>query len=245
MKYEIKVGTFEGPLDLLLNLISKEKVDIYDIPINLITKQYMEYIYNMNKLDLELASDFILMASTLMEIKSKMLLPQSILDVDNDEDPREELVKRLLEYKKYKDAANLLKEFEKYEQKSYYKPREDLSYLVEDTSLDYIDLTELLASIKNIMDNVIKVEDEIDNKGILREKYNIKQCSDRIIDEIASKDDILFTSLLSEDITTDEVVTYFLAILELIRMKIILVSQHNNFSDIVIVRKESDLLDDR
>lgn len=244
MKYDIKIGSFEGPLDLLLNLISKEKIDIYDIPINVITKQYMEYIYNMDKIDLELASDFILMASTLMEIKSKMLLPASILDDESDEDPREELVKRLLEYKKYKDAALLLKEYENCEQKAYYKPREDLSYLVEDDSLDQIDLNELLASIKNIISSRREEIRENDSKEIVREKYNVKECSNNIIKKIKIKKKVFFTDLLSEDVTSDEIVTYFLSILELIRMKIILVSQYNNFSNIVIERKESDVVND-
>lgn len=241
MEIEIKLKSYEGPLDLLLSLISKEKIDIYDIPINHITKQYMEYIYNMEKLDLQIASDFILMAATLLEIKSKMLLPKNMFsDDEDDEDPREELVKRLLEYKKYKDAANLLKDFEKYESKAYYKPREDLSYLVEDLSLDKIDLTELLASIKNIISSrKVEIEDN-DRKEIRRDKYNIKQCSGNIISKLREKKQILFTELLSDSVCNNEIVTYFLSILELIRVNIITVDQANNFSDILIIRKEGD-----
>ncbi|HEY4544171.1 MAG TPA: segregation/condensation protein A, partial [Tissierellaceae bacterium] len=219
----------------------KEKIDIYDIPINHITKQYMDYIYNMEKLDLQIASDFILMAATLLEIKSKMLLPKNMFsDDEGEEDPREELVKRLLEYKKYKDAANLLKDFEKYESKAYYKPREDLSYLVEDLSLEKIDLTELLASIKNIISSrKVEIEDN-ERKEIRRDKYNIKQCSGNIISKLTEKKQVLFTELLSDSVCNNEIVTYFLSILELIRVNIITVDQADNFSDILIIRKEGD-----
>lgn len=241
MDIEIKLKSYEGPLDLLLSLISKEKIDIYDIPINHITKQYMDYIYNMEKLDLQIASDFILMAATLLEIKSKMLLPKNMFsDDEGEEDPREELVKRLLEYKKYKDAANLLKDFEKYESKAYYKPREDLSYLVEDLSLEKIDLTELLASIKNIISSrKVEIEDN-ERKEIRRDKYNIKQCSGNIISKLTEKKQVLFTELLSDSVCNNEIVTYFLSILELIRVNIITVDQADNFSDILIIRKEGD-----
>ncbi len=241
MDIEIKLKSYEGPLDLLLSLISKEKIDIYDIPINHITKQYMEYIYNMEKLDLQIASDFILMAATLLEIKSKMLLPKNMFsDDEGEEDPREELVKRLLEYKKYKDAANLLKDFEKYESKAYYKPREDLSYLVEDLSLEKIDLTELLASIKNIISSrKVEIEDN-ERKEIRRDKYNIKQCSGNIISKLTEKKQVLFTELLSDSVCNNEIVTYFLSILELIRVNVITVDQADNFSDILIIRKEGD-----
>ncbi|HLS53350.1 MAG TPA: segregation/condensation protein A, partial [Tissierellaceae bacterium] len=129
MDYKIKLDGYEGPLDLLIDLIEKEEVDIYDIPINKITKQYLAYIYDMEELNLEIASEFLIMAATLLQIKSKMLLPKEKKIVEGEEveiDPREELVKRILAYKQFKLAAEELKELGNLELKAYYKPMEDL-----------------------------------------------------------------------------------------------------------------------
>src|SRR5690625_2831358 len=134
MDYKIKLDGYEGPLDLLIDLIEKEEVDIYDIPINKITKQYFAYIYDMEELNLEIASEFLIMAANLLQIKSKMLLPKEKKIVEGEEveiDPREELVKRILAYKQFKLAAEELKELGNLELKAYYKPMEDLTEFMD------------------------------------------------------------------------------------------------------------------
>ena len=128
MEYNIVLKTYEGPMDLLLDLIKENEIDIYDIPIFKITEEFLKYIENMKKLNLTLTSDFILMASTLLEIKSKMLLPKKevLEDEEVEEDPRLDLVESLLEYKKYKEASEILKIQEEYESKSFYKLRTEI-----------------------------------------------------------------------------------------------------------------------
>src|SRR5690606_16700831 len=130
MGYKVAIEAYEGPLDLLLGLIQKHEIDIYDIPINIITEQFLEYIDTMEELNLEVTSEFIVMAEKLVEIKSKMLLAKEKIVEDGIEkeiDPRDELVQRLIEYKDYKGVAEKLKESESNESKVYYKPREDLT----------------------------------------------------------------------------------------------------------------------
>ena len=133
MEYNIVLKTYEGPMDLLLDLIKENEIDIYDIPIFKITEEFLKYIENMKKLNLTLTSDFILMASTLLEIKSKMLLPkkEALDDEEVEEDPRLDLVESLLEYKKYKEASEILKIQEEYESKSFYKLRTEIFSMSE------------------------------------------------------------------------------------------------------------------
>ena len=148
MEYNIVLKTYEGPMDLLLDLIKENEIDIYDIPIFKITEEFLKYIENMKKLNLTLTSDFILMASTLLEIKSKMLLPKKEdLDeeAEEEEDPRQDLVESLLEYKRYKEASEILKVQEEYESKSFYKLRTEIFSMNEmdflkDSNVDKLSL---------------------------------------------------------------------------------------------------------
>lgn len=242
MDYSIKLSSFEGPLDLLLNLINKAEVDIYDIPINIITDQYMDYIYSMKKLNLKVAGEFLLMASTLMEIKSKLLLPKNNLEDEEDEDPREELVKRLLEYKKYKDASLLLRKNEEYGLKAYYKPKEDLDLFYEDEDLEdlELDLDDLVKTINNILKNRKLTEKDLEFDEIVKDKYNVHDCTANIINRLESNKNLMFSELLSNEVSISEVVTYFLATLELIKIRIIGVKQNNDFSDLLIYNIEGD-----
>ena len=238
MDYKIVLESFEGSLDLLLNLISKTKIDIYDIPIHIITEQYMEYIYHMERLDLNIASDFLLMASTLLEIKSKMLLPKEKIIFDGEEfeiDPREELVMRILEYKKFKEAADKLKEFEKEKSKTYYKLQEDLSiYKNEDIDFDNFDLELLVKSLNHILDRRGIKKDKIIVEVIIREEYTISECIEKIFKKLEIIDKISFYDLLNVDARKNEIIAYFLSLLELIRTKYITVKQEDVFSDLII-----------
>ena len=143
---DVKLNVFEGPLDLLLHLIEKNKVNIYDIPIVTITEQYLEYVNNMEEEDLDVMSEFLVMAATLIKIKSKMLLPKDEEDPEDEEDPREELVRRLLEYKMYKCMANELKDRQLDAGKVWYKKKD-----IPDEVLAYeepVNLEELVGDIR-------------------------------------------------------------------------------------------------
>ena len=167
MDYKIVLETFEGPLDLLLHLIEKAKVDIYDIPISDIPDQYMEYLNNMKELDLEIASDFLVMASTLLEIKSKMLLPAKNIENEDRQlemeeiDPRIELVRRLVEYKKYKKVAEELKIQEINQNKVFYKPKEEFTYTKEDIELQNLNVDELVKVLNTVLSKKNKKKNPI------------------------------------------------------------------------------------
>lgn len=238
MDYKIKLESFEGPLDLLLNLISKTKIDIYDIPIHIITQQYIGYIYYMEELNLEIASDFLVMASTLLEIKSKMLLPKEKVVFDGEEfemDPREELVMRILEYKKFKEAADKLKDFEKEKSKTYYKLKEDLS-IYENESIDFneFDLELLVKSLNQILTKRGIKENKLTVEEIKREEYTISQCIDNIFKKLKKLNKFSFYDLIGEDANKNEVIAYFLSLLELIKTKNIIVKQEGAFSNLII-----------
>ncbi len=240
MKYEIELEAFEGPMDLLLHLINDEKIDIYDIPINSITEKFLVYIEDMESLNLEVASDFLVMASTLIEIKSKMLLPKPKLDVDEEEiDPRSELVTRLIEYKKYKEVSVKLKELETVQSKVYYKPKEEIE-IVEDIVLEDMEMEVLLRSISNIIKNRTKEEKHSIVDHIQREEYTVEGCMHTLRKDIEKKEELNFTSLLSLNTTREEIITYFLALLELVKIKLVTVKEDENLSDLIIKRRDDD-----
>lgn len=246
MEYNIVLDAYEGPLDLLLNLISKAKVDIYDIPINIITEQYLEYIYSMEELNLSIASDFILMAATLLEIKSKMLLPQEVLVVDDEEieiDPREELVRRLIEYKKFKEAAEELRISENIESGVYYKPREDFTDYDYDYEDIQFDLKLLLKSLNNIIKRRGIVKESLDIREIHREEYRLTDCINEIIESLKEKQIINFEEFLGENSSKNEIIAYFLSVLELVKLKMINVIQDKINMDIIITSRDEDCID--
>jgi|LSQX01.3.fsa_nt_gb segregation and condensation protein A len=243
MDYKIILDGFEGPLDLLLSLIEKAKIDIYDIEINTITEQYMEYIYAMEELNLSIASEFIMMAATLLEIKSKMLLPQEVIIVDDEEvelDPREELILRLIEYKKYKEAADELRVSQDIESKVYYKPREDLSQFDDIYEEIQFDLKLLLKSINKIIQRRGLSNVTLDISEIQREEYTLKNCMEELMNRLKIKKSILFEELLSENFSKNEIVTYFLTVLELIKLRKIKVSQEKSDKELVITTRDGD-----
>ncbi len=239
MNYKIMIDSFEGPMDLLLNLIEKSKIDIYDIPINTITEQYMDYIYNMEELNLEITSEFILMASTLLQIKSKMLLPKESTDEEEvEEDPREQLVLRLLAYKKYRKASEQLRKHEIIESKAFYKPKEDLSVYEEELDMENIDLSAIIKSINNIISRKGIKEKIIDIQEIEKEEYTVRECTNTIVDRLKEKSRFSFSELLNIKTTRGEIVAYFLSVLELIKLKIINIKQEKNFSDLIIIKRD-------
>lgn len=245
MDYKVVIETFEGPLDLLLHLIEKAKVDIYDIPIKEITNQYIEYIKNMQELDLEVTSEFLTMASTLLEIKSKMLLP-SYKDGDNEcqqlemeeVDPRLELIEKLVEYKKYKMAADKLRDKEIIQKKVFTKLKEEI-VIEEDCELplEGLDLSKLVKGLNNVLKKINNKYKTIDIDEIQRDEITLEEGIERIMRKLDNHNKINFSKLFDENSTRSEIVVSFLSVLELIKMKYITVRQEINFTDIIIIKK--------
>lgn len=237
--YQIKLPFFEGPLDLLLHLIRDSRVDIYDIPIASVTDQYLQYMSLMEALDLEIAGEFIVMAATLIEIKSKMLLPPSIAEEEAEEDavdPRAELVERLLEYEKYKEAANLFRDWEEERQKIFVRGQSVFAEGYElPVILDEASSFDLLAALRRMLAEVGEGEDEV--TSIQRRKITVRMKMSEIWRKVKeSADGVVFDQLFEEDKTRYDIVITFLAMLELLRLRRIKVRQRKAFSNIEIIR---------
>lgn len=248
MKIAFKIEQFEGPLDLLLNLISREEIDIYDIPIVRITDQYLAYIENMPEMDLDITSEFLLMAATLIEIKSKMLLPEGNASEEDlmhyGHDPREELVSRLIEYKRFKDAAFLLREKEGVLDEVVFKEQEELSPYTKqlsNASLNEKLEKELLEeAILRLMQKASRFDEERSQffKGIKRDNFTVEEKISFIRGQICEANTVTFNALFGNDFLVEEVVVTFLALLELLKMKEISITQNGIFGDIYIEKKE-------
>lgn len=247
MEYNVKVDVFEGPLDLLLHLINKLEIDIYDIPMTEITEQYMMYIHTMQELQLDVASEYLVMAATLLAIKSKMLLPKhedELLDeelIDEyEEDPREELVERLLEYRRYKEAANELKEKEQDRSLYFTKPPSDLSEYAEEIKSERLDLNVTIYDMLGAFHKLLRrkrLQKPLNTK-IARQEISIETRMEEILNELKNTNgEINFYHLFPKPIRSHIVVT-FLAILELMKRNDIFVKQEDNFGDIWISLKE-------
>ena len=235
MKYNVQLKVYEGPLDLLYDMISKQKIDIKDISIIDITKQYINYITALEKMDLEIASEFITMASKLLEIKSRYLLYKQ-KDNNEVEDPRLELMEKLEEYKKFKLASQDLKDNITYIDDLYYRKKEEI--IIDDTmNIDDISID----AIKNILPYILKVKSE-ENKPHKDEKLD-KIVRGRIVPveekrayirEIISRDNEVSFIKVIENVDKDEVIATFLSVLELIKSREIVVYQDLFFDDILI-----------
>ena len=237
MKYSIHLNVYDGPLDLLCDMISKQKIDIKDISIIEITKQYLAYINMLEAMDLEVTSDFITMATKLLEIKSKYLL-FSQRELDEEEDPRLELMEQLKEYKKYKKASEVLKDSVDYLNRPYYRNREEI--IIDDK----VDLNEIsIESIKSILPYIFKVKnieeenetkkDERLNKIVRGKIISVEEKIEYIQNILTTADKISFNNIIKDN-TKDEVIATFLSLLELIKSKEIVVVQENFFEDIII-----------
>ncbi len=235
--YKIKLPEFEGPMDLLLHLIRENKVDIYDIPISLITGQYLEYIEIMKELDLEIAGEFLVMAATLIQIKSRMLLPpDEEVPPEEIEDPRLELVQRLLEYQAFKDAASILKEKEDERLKIFVRypeiPVEEEALLPELYLFD-VNLFDLLAAFKKLLVNAPP-----EMRTITRETLTVKDKMMHIVDMIENIETIRFEELFKESFTRVQLIVTFLALLELLRLGLARVYQERQFGNIWVINPQ-------
>ncbi len=243
MEYKISVEAFEGPMDLLLHLIDKTEIDIYDIPINKISEQFIQYIKSMEELNLEVTGEFLLMAATLLEIKSKMLLPSEVKSqgqqLEMEElDPRAELVRRIVEYKKYKDAAAELREYEDLYSKIFSKPKEEIiDDSSEDIEISGMDVGVLLKYFNNMIKKSSKSSIILEISEVQREEYTLKACMKNIKDILREKEFIKFDELFDVEYTSKpEIIAYFLSVLELIAIKYIEVKQSEEFSDLIIFK---------
>ena len=240
MDYKVKVDIFEGPMNLLLNLIEENKLDIYDIPINLITGQFLNYIKKLEEHNLEVTGDFLIMASTLLEIKSRMLLPKEKIIMEDEEieiDPREELVRRLEEYKLYKNISEELRKNEVYGLNTFFKPKEEVIFEEEELDLGKLDLKQLVKSINNII-RKSKIDEDYNIEEISREVYTMEECKTNIRLNLEGKNKCNFTELITYPITKKKIIAYFLSVLELIRQSLILVKQDEAFTDLIIMRRQ-------
>ena len=246
MGIPVKLQVFEGPLDLLLHLIDKNKIDIYDIPIVEITNQYMEYIQAMEKEDLNIMSEFLVMAATLLDIKCKMLLPKEVNEEGEEEDPRQELVEQLLEYKMYKYMSYELRDRQMDGEQVLYKapsiPNEVLEY-VEPVDLDELlgDLT--LAKLNRIFKEVMKKQvDKIDPVRskfgkIEKEEVTLPDRLDFVSEYARTHSRFSFRSLLEQQTSRTQIVVTFLAVLQLMKEGVILIRQEHAFDDILILSR--------
>lgn len=244
MGIPIKLQVFEGPLDLLLHLIDINKIDIYDIPIVLITEQYFEYINGMETQDMDVISEFLVMAATLLKIKSKMLLPpEEDEETGEESDPREELVARLLEYKMYKYAAAELKDMGISAEKQFYKTMtmpKDLKYEEPPVDLEALVGDMNLSKLQAIFSAVIKRQaDKVDP---IRSKYgNIEEEEVNLADKMRDMDSYIkkhktfsFRKMLEKQKGKVNTIVTFLAILEMMKSGKISIVQENLFDDIII-----------
>ena len=246
MDMTVKLQVFEGPLDLLLHLIDKNKVNIYDIPIVEITSQYMEYIAERKGRDLNVLSEFLVMAATLIDIKSKMLLPSNPDAEEEEEDPRAELVQQLLEYKMYKCMAYELKDRQIDAQRTMFKaptiPEEVLAY-EEPVNLEDLVSNITIAKLNQIFKSIMKKQtdklDPIRSKfgKIEKEEVSQEEKMEELKQYALTHKHFSFRGILEKQASKVEVIVTFLAILELMKTGIILIYQENTFDDIMIDSK--------
>lgn len=247
-KLEFKINEFEGPLDLLLHLIDKNKFNIFDIPIVEITEQYLDYLNRMQEENLDVMSEFLVMAGTLIAIKAKMLLPKEEEEEEEEEDPRAELVRRLLEYKMYKYASLELKDMNIDAQKNFYKgssiPKEVKEYKEEIDPADVIgDVT--LAKLNEIFSQVMKrTVDRVDPVRskfgtIEKDEVRIEDKMEEIRTSIRGLKGINFRTLLEMQASKINIIVTFMAVLELMKVGDITIRQEELFGDIMIDSLES------
>ena len=244
MPYNVQFEVFEGPMDLLLYLVRKQEVDIYQVNLTQLASEFIEYVEFMRELDLEVAGEFVVMAATLMYIKSKELLPkdkQVVLEDDEEEaDPRWELIQQLVEYKKFKDAASDLKALE-LEQESIFSrraPKPDFK-LIEDRPAPKpdVDVFDLVKAVGTILQRI--EEKNANTREIKADVWSVSQKIEMFRERIQTQSRFRFSELFAQDRTRNEVVVTFLALLEMIRMKQLRALQSTPFEEIEICVAEA------
>ncbi len=236
--YSVKLDAFEGPLDLLLHLIRKNEVDIYDIPIALITRQYLDYMKLMKELNLDLAGDFLVMASTLLQIKSRLLLPlpeEEEGEGEEQEDPRAELVRRLLEYQRYRDAGLELATRELLGREVFVRPCRDGCCLegvaaVDDGPLE-VELFELAEAFRSLLARMPMARA---HEVAAQETLSIVDAINGILTRLDGVESLAFEQLFDDDMSRERMIVTFLALLELCRIKLLKVIQNTRYGPIYL-----------
>jgi len=238
-EYKVKFEVFEGPLDLLLYLIKKEEVDIYEVNLTRLATQFIEYIEMMRVFDLEIAGEFLVMASTLMYIKSRELLPvdlQAVVEGEDEDvaDPRWELIRQLVEYRKFKDAAANLQTLEAAQENVF--PRVPVKLEIEPDARPRMEVSifDLLGAVNSILKRVAAARD--DGRNIFDDKWTVSDKIEQIVGIMKARERVQFSELFADATSRSEVVCTFLALLELIRLRQLVCRQNEAFEEIEISR---------
>jgi segregation and condensation protein A len=236
-EYKVKFEVFEGPLDLLLYLIKKEEVDIYQVNLTRLASQFIEYIETLRLLDLEVAGEFLVMAATLMYIKSRELLPvdqqAQPQDEDDGEDPRWELIRQLVEYKKFKDAAAQLEALEARQENVFPRAPARLEFGPETPARSEASIFDLVSAVNAVLQRFGK---RAEQRDIFEDKWTVSQKIGHLMQVLAEEPRMKFSALFAGAASRSEVVATFLALLELIRLKHLAAIQEEPFGEIVIYR---------
>ncbi len=243
MSYNVKLDIFEGPFDLLVYLIEKSQMDIYDIQISVITSQYLEHLDVIKKLNVDVVSEFLVLAATLIEIKSKMLLPshkdeEGVLEED---DPRTELVQKILEYKKFKHAVVKLQESSSVAKRSIYKVKEDMDVIINQSSIerevidldidDFVDAFNAFLKKRKKISDIKKRYQEIEGQRI-----SIEDKIHQLKIMLNHQNEIMFSEIIMEDDDKHEIIVTFVAVLELLKQRIVVATQQQLFDEIKLVK---------
>lgn len=236
--YEVKLGVFEGPLDLLLYLIRKDELDIYDIPLAYITTEYLKFLRQLHRLNVEQASDFILMAATLMKVKSQMLLPREEIlgEGEGEQDPREELIRRLLEYQQFKEIADWLGIQKKAQSDIYLRRQGGGDLGSENTELHPVSFFDLLKVFKHVLETVPQ---NLVHQ-IVEEEVTVEVCIEHVLAVLEQRSRVRFMDLIQGRDRTSMIAT-FIGLLELLKAQRIHVQQARPFDDIWIEERRDQL----
>ncbi len=233
----VKLDSFEGPLDLLLHLIKKHEIDIYDIPISLISEQYNQYLDTLKELNLDIVGDYLRMAAELGYIKSRMLLPKQVVDEeDEQEDPREELVKRLIEYQRYKDASYQLFSLDLLGRDIYARKFDELSDmdLKEFQEPTRVDLWALIDAFKTVMERKAAQKEDEEDIIVETDFMTVEDKIEEILQRIEEYNSFSFSDLFELSLSKMSLILTFMALLELVKQQVVTVFQENQFDDIKI-----------
>lgn len=240
MNYKITIDKFEGPMDLLLHLLKTDDIDIFDISIERITKQYLDYINTMEEMNLNIASEYLIMAAELLEIKSSTLLPKKeVVDDEFEEDPRETLINRLLEYKQYKEVTNEFKDLESQRKQMFTKVSDNLNEYKNQNDVDLgdIDLDDLIMAFSKFIQR--KEEEKPLNTKITKKEYSVSERSTEIKTILSKKKKVEFDELF-DIYKKDYIVVTFLSILNLAKKQELVISQEKNLDKIYLSLKGSE-----
>ena len=236
MQYKVMIDEFEGPLDLLLHLIKENNIDIYDIKVEIIVKQYLDYIEKMKNLNLSIASEYLVMASELIEMKSRMLLPNKKDEEDNyEEDPREILIERLLAYKKYKEVTKEFKDLELTRKLVITKEPENLNKYLKEEENESLNISDLVDAFNKLLEKK-ELEKPVKTK-ITKKELSVVDKIIKIRNVLKERKKVNFEELF-DYLSKEEVIISFLSILEMIKKDEITVKQDNNFNSIVVCLKD-------